>query len=303
MGAAIGRACREHGFFYAVGHGVDETLQLRLEELSRRFFALPADRKGAIRMELGGRAWRGYFPVGAELTLGRPDRKEGLYFGSDLGPEHPRVAAGVPLHGPNLYPDLAGFRETVCAYQDALTMLGHRLLEGVALGLGMEADTFAERLTRDPTILFRIFHYPPLGAGAGEDDWSVGEHTDYGLLTILRQDESGGLEVKVGATWVDAPPLPGSFVCNLGDMLERLTGGVVRSTPHRVRNRAAHGRLSLALFFDPDFDARVTPLDLGGEEAGGPTWDGVDPHAFRGTYGDYLLGKVSRVFPGLGREL
>src|SRR5689334_2246822 len=137
----------------------------------------------------GGRAWRGWFPVGGELTSGTPDRKEGLYFGAELGPDDPAVRDGVPLHGPNLFPaEPAGLRPTVLACLDELTGLGHRLMRGIALALGLPADWFERDLTRDPTILFRIFHYPPSPSGAADEGWGVGEHTDYGLLTILVQD-------------------------------------------------------------------------------------------------------------------
>ena len=106
------------------------------------------------------------------------------------------------------------------------------------------------------SILFRIFHYPPLPAGVeAEALWSVGEHTDYGLLTILMQDEIGGLAVKSKGGWIEAPPIEGAFVCNLGDMLDRMTGGLYRSTPHRVRNRSDRGRLSFPFFFDPGWNA------------------------------------------------
>src|SRR5919106_5558262 len=101
---AIGRACREHGFFYVINHGVDEGLQRNLEDLSRRFFAQDLATKMEISMERGGRAWRGYFPVGGELTSGKPDVKEGIYFGAELSEYHPLVRAGTPLHGPNLFP-------------------------------------------------------------------------------------------------------------------------------------------------------------------------------------------------------
>ena len=115
----------------------------------------------AIRMELGGRAWRGYFPLGDELTSGKPDQKEGIYFGSELGPEHPEVTAGTPLHGANLFPDgVPGFKETVLEYMAALTAVGHRLMQGVALSLELEPNYFADRYTADPLVLFRIFHYP-----------------------------------------------------------------------------------------------------------------------------------------------
>ena len=298
VGAAIDRACRQVGFFYVTGHGVDEGLQQRLEAAAHGFFALPEADKAAIAMAHGGRAWRGWFPLGGELTSGRPDRKEGLYLGEELGPDDPRVQAGVPLHGPNLFPSqVPELRPLVLEHLAAMTSLGHALLRGLALGLGLDAGWFEDHLTRDPLILFRIFRYPPEPAG----DWGVQEHTDYGLLTILRQDGHGGLQVHAPGGWIDAPPLPGTFVCNLGDMLERMTGGRYRSTPHRVRNTGATDRLSFPFFFDPAWDAEVLPVPLPGEAAveARARWDGEDVHAFTGTYGDYLWTKVRRVFPDL----
>ena len=306
VAAAIRRACRHRGFFYVVGHGVEADLGRRLEQLSRQFFSQDLESKLAIRMERGGRAWRGYFPVGGELTRGAPDQKEGLYFGAELGDDHPRVAAGTPLHGPNLFPDIPGCRATVLEYMGAMTRLGHTLMEGIALSLGLEGSYFADRYTRDPLILFRVFNYPPLPSPApGKPVWSVGEHTDYGMLTILRQDATGGLQVKSSSRWIDAPPIPGSFVCNIGDMLDRMTGGLYRSTPHRVRNVNESARLSFPFFFDPDFDAEVKPIDphasVDDDKEG--RWDGASVHEFRGTYGEYLLRKVSAVFPELGDDV
>jgi isopenicillin N synthase-like dioxygenase len=296
---ALDAACRDVGFFYVVGHGVDYRLPRRLDTLARAFFALDDAEKAAIAMPRAGRAWRGWFPLGGELTSGVPDGKEGIYFGAELGTDHPRVRAEVPLHGANLFPaQPALLRPTVLAYLDAMTALGQLLASGIALALGLDAGWFAEHLTSDPTILFRIFHYPP--GGVAEDGWGVAEHTDYGLLTILHQDDVGGLEVHTPHGWVDAPPVPGSFVCNLGDMLERMTGGAYRSTPHRVRNRIGTSRISCAFFFDPSWDAEIVPVP-----AGPPTpeararWDHADPLAFEGTYGSYLLTKVAKVFPHL----
>jgi isopenicillin N synthase-like dioxygenase len=298
---ALDAACRESGFFYVVGHGVDAALQGRLRALSREFFALDLEEKLKIRMALGGRAWRGYFRVGDELTSGKPDQKEGLYFGAELPAADPRVVAGTPLHGPNLFPERpAGLRGAVLEYLAALTALGHRLMAGLALSLGLEESYFADRLTGEPLTLFRIFNYPP---PADPALWGVGEHTDYGLLTILWQDDAGGLEVKSRSRWVPAPPVAGSFVCNLGDMLDRMTGGLYRSTPHRVRNPAPRDRLSFPFFFDPSFSARVRPIDLPGRglvpDDRDERWDKASVHAFEGTYGDYLLAKVSKVFPEL----
>jgi isopenicillin N synthase-like dioxygenase len=133
----------------------------------------------------------------------------------------------------------------------------------------------------------------------------VGEHTDYGLLTLLAQDDRGGLQVATPDGWVDAPPVAGTFVCNIGDMLDRLTGGWYRSTPHRVRNVSGRTRLSFPFFLDPGFADEVPPLP--GRAAAGADgrrrWDGQDLRAFTGTYGDYLLGKVSKVFPQLRQDV
>ena len=297
----LGAACRESGFFYVVNHGVDAALQSRLRELSREFFVQDVETKSAIRMALGGRTWRGYFRVGDELTSGKPDQKEGLYFGAELPADDPRVLAGTPLHGPNLFPEKpAGLRATVLEYMMALTGLGHRLMAGLALSLDLEESYFAEHGTGEPLTLFRIFNYPP---PADPTLWGVGEHTDYGLLTILLQDDAGGLEVKSRSRWVPAPPVEGSFVCNIGDMLDRMTGGLYRSTPHRVRNPAPRARLSFPFFFDPNFFARVQPIDLSGQDLPpddrDERWDRASVHAFEGTYGDYLLAKVGKVFPQL----
>ena len=301
----IGQACREYGFFYIVGHGVDEELQQRLERLSRQFFAQAIERKLEIRMALGGRAWRGYFPVGGELTSGRPDLKEGLYFGAELDEQHPLVKAGTPMHGRNLFSaHIPLFRETVLEYMAAMTALGHRLMEGISLSLGLAPSYFADRYTQYPLILFRIFHYPAM-AGPLEDEppWGVGEHTDYGVLTILKQDDSGGLQVKSRSGWMAAPPLTGAFLCNIGDMLDRMTGGRYRSTPHRVPSPTQRDRLSFPFFFDPNFNAEVKPIKPGGvvTDDKHERWDRMSVREFSGTYGDYLLRKVSKVFPELGR--
>lgn len=304
---AMAAACRSSGFFYVTNHGVDAALEDRLDALSRRFFALKAEQKLAIHMSRGGRAWRGYFPVGEELTSGRPDRKEGLYCGTELPPSHPLVQAQTPLHGPNLFPtEPAELGPTVLAYMQAMTQLAHRLMEGIALSLGLSRSYFAERYTTDPLTLFRIFHYPP--STEAEDDWGVGEHTDYGILTILKQDDCGGLEVKTRQGWVSAPPIPNSYVCNIGDMLERMTGGIYRSTPHRVRNVSGRGRLSFPFFFDPNFFAPVRPIELAenvqiSDEEARQRWDGASVHTFSGTYGDYVLSKVGKVFPELLRAV
>jgi isopenicillin N synthase-like dioxygenase len=294
----IGRACRSTGFFYVTGHGVPPSLRASLDSLSRQFFALPEEEKLEIEMARGGRAWRGYFPVGGELTSGVADLKEGLYFGREEPP------SAVPLHGPNLFPaQVPELRAVVLSYMDKLTAVGQNVLRAIALSLDLDADYFASGYTASPTVLFRVFHYPPSPPSA--ERWGVGEHTDYGLLTLLAQDDNGGLAVHTPSGWIDAPPLPDTFVCNIGDMLERLTGGWYRSTPHRVRNTSGRGRLSFPFFMDPDFTAAVPPLpDRAATDAGGRRrWDGASPLAFEGTYGAYLTAKVAKVFPQLHEEV
>ncbi len=302
--AQIEAACRDHGFFQIVGHGIPRELDQRLRAASRAFFALPDERKRAIVMARAGVAWRGWFPVGGELTSGRPDLKEGLYFGAEHAPDDPRVRAGVPLHGANQFPvEVPELRPAVLEFMAAATIAAQAVLEGIALGLDLPADYFRAHYTADPTVLFRIFRYPP--APPDDESWGVGEHTDYGLLTLLAQDDVGGLQVKSRGGWIDVPPVENALVCNLGDMLDRLTGGWFRSTPHRVRNTSGRERYSFPFFFDPSFDAQVVPLPSSAahrRDDAGERWDRANVHAFRGTYGDYLLDKVAKVFPDLARD-
>ncbi|AGY57762.1 isopenicillin N synthase family dioxygenase [Gloeobacter kilaueensis] len=301
VAAQIDRACRQWGFFYITNHGVSAALERQLEEQSRLFFSRASADKLKIAMVRGGRAWRGYFDVGGELTSGVPDCKEGLYFGQELPEDHPLVHSGTPLHGANLFPDgMPLFRSAVLEYITALSELGHALMAGIALGLGLDETYFARHCTGEPLVLFRIFNYPP--APPDDHSWGVGEHTDYGLLTILKQDDTGGLQVKSEAGgWQPVAPIPGTFVCNIGDMLECMSGGLYRSTPHRVLNRSGQARLSFPFFFDPGFYARVGPIaGLAATPSDGhERWDGASVHDWQGIYGDYVLAKVGRVFPQL----
>jgi isopenicillin N synthase-like dioxygenase len=177
-------------------------------------------------------------------------------------------------------------------------------MEGVALSLGLDAQYFRNAYTARPTLLFRVFEYP---ASSAEDmSWGVGEHTDYGLLTLLAQDENGGLQVKTPGGWIEAPPIEGALVCNIGDMLDRLTGGFYRSTPHRVKNASGKSRLSFPFFFDPAFDAQISPLPeraANARDDSAERWDKANVHDWSGSYGDYLMAKVAKVFPDLAETV
>lgn len=304
--ARIVEACEGPGVFQVVGHGVDPELRVALEASARAFFALPEQEKARIAMSHGGRAWRGWFPVGGELTSGVPDAKEGIYFGTELPPDDPRVRAGTPLHGPNLFPERpAELRALVLEWIRTVTEVGRTVLRGLAIGMGLAPDWF-DAWCADPTVLFRIFHYP--ASGRDPSSWGVGEHTDYGLLTLLAQDATGGLEVRVDGRWIDVAPEPHALVCNLGDMVERLSAGRFVATPHRVVAPTSD-RISMPLFLDPGWDVHVTALPGATGATGTPRrdrsdrWDGEDVSEFDGPYGAHLVTRVARVFPDLFAEV
>ncbi|MGE0172560.1 MAG: isopenicillin N synthase family dioxygenase [Oligoflexales bacterium] len=309
----LSEAMRGIGFFYVANHGVPSDLQNRLMQSSRQFFTQPVAKKMAIAMKHAGKAWRGYFPVAGELTSGKPDQKEGIYFGSELSGQNEAVKRGTPMHGANLWPagtEFAQFKNDVLAYMDCMTKLGQTLMAGIALSLGLPRHYFVQRFTTDPTTLFRIFNYPKHIWEQNADEWGVREHTDMGFLTILLQDESGGLQAKAkDGRWIEAPPIKDTFVINIGDMLEVWTRGIFRATPHRVRNQAPADRISLPFFFDPNWNASLKPIEREllpsqfipasfGEDR---LWDGVNLAKLRPdmTYGDFVWAKVRAVFPAL----
>ena len=159
--ARIDAALKTSGFFYVSNHGVSQSLVDRLWGISKKFFALPEDEKMNIDMKLGGRAWRGFFPCGGELTSGVPDHKEGLYFGTDLDPSHPKVVAGVPFHGANQYPKgVPEMAKMVREYMERMTTLGHAIMRGLSVALGLPPSYFKTAMTSDPFTPFRIFNYP-----------------------------------------------------------------------------------------------------------------------------------------------
>ena len=323
---AVGAACREWGFFYIRGYPIPPALEATLDSVSRDFFHLPQATKDSVAMWRGGRAWRGYFPVGNELTSGKPDLKEGIYFGTELPADDPRVATEkLPLHGPNLFPNVptgGKLKAAVLRYMQHCERVGQLLAALVAMSLGLPATTFRKTLCAEPLCLFRIFHYPGVALLPPRlrdpAFFGVGEHTDYGLLTVLKQDRVGGLEVKnLQGKWIPAPPIDGTLVVNIGDMLEAVTRGLYRSTPHRVQNPDPSSmRLSFPFFFDPGYHAVVKPLPLSPKlateaaaataaraRAGYKRWDSAGASlAFDGTYGSYLVAKIGKVFPDLATD-
>jgi isopenicillin N synthase-like dioxygenase len=259
----IHKVARDIGFFYVRNHGVPAGLVERQFAWARRFFALPLDAKMAIAMSRSP-AHRGYEPMaGQTLDSGTPpDLKEGFYAGWHLEPDHPLVRAGTPNHGPNVWPrELPGFRAQMEDYYAALLGLGKHVARLVALSLEMPEHHFDAAFETPMTIL-RLLHYPPHPIDAMPHQLGAGAHTDWGMLTLLAQDDCGGLEVRnAEGMWLRADPIPDTFVVNIGDMLERWTNGLYHSTLHRVlNNRSKRDRYSVPFFFEPAFATRVECL-------------------------------------------
>lgn len=278
------------GFAYVTGHGVPPELVDAAFAASRAFHALPLEAKMALRINA---AHRGYMPMATSTIVTssvarvrRPNLSESLMVMHELAPDDPDLLAGKPLQGPNQWPDLPGFRDTILAYNSALEALARRLTAAVALGFGLPEDFFAPHFAR-PTTWLRLLHYPPQPPDDDDEQFGSAPHTDYGFLTILAQDSTGGLEVqRRDGGWIQAPPRPGTFVVNVADILMRWSDGVLVSTPHRVRNVSGRDRYSIPFFFDPAMDTIVTRLP-GINEAAPPRWPQV-------CFGDYVMERLDR---------
>jgi isopenicillin N synthase-like dioxygenase len=248
----LGKASRDAGFFYLSGHRVSPALIEQLLAQAAAFFALPSEQK--LEHYIGkSHNHRGYVPPGEEVFYGgAKDQKESF----DLCFELPGDTRTHPFAGPNVWPALPGFRDAVGAYYAAVFELGQRLLRGFALALELPEQFFDRFVTAPPSQL-RLLHYPP--NPSADVTVGIGAHTDYECFTILLPT-AAGLEVMNGAgEWIDAPPRAGSFVVNLGDLLETWTNGELTATSHRVR-KVAEERFSFPLFFSCDYDVKVAPL-------------------------------------------
>ncbi len=270
--AAIHRACRETGFFYVSGHGVALDLVTKQIEAAHRLFALPDDAKQAVHIS-NSPYWRGYQGPGAQkLDEGSPaDHKESYSIACDLPEDHPWVVEGVPGQGPNQWPEgLPGFQEQMLAYQSEVIELGRHLMGLLACSVEVDYDYFADGLS-DPQCGVRLLRYPPQPEDAPENMLGAGAHTDWGSITILLQDGSPGLEVRnADGDWILATPIEGTFVINIGQMMERFTGGIYKANMHRVRNGVPDkARYSVATFFElePKYRMGVAPtcLEAGAE--------------------------------------
>lgn len=262
VGDRIRAACLDLGFMYIVGHGVSAELRSRVFEEAAAFFRLPEEQKLALNMENSiGNA--GYEPLRAQTLEagGPPDLKEGFYIGEELSADHPRVVAGGFNLGPNQWPDdTPNFRRVMSAYYDEMLGLGERLMRGVALSLRLDEAFFTD-FCHEPLANLRLLHYPPQPANASPDEKGCGAHTDFGGITMLMQDDNGGLQVMgADGQWLHAPPLADSYVVNLGDMIARWTNDRYRSTLHRVVNFSGRERYSIPFFYSGRLSHEVAAL-------------------------------------------
>ncbi|RFA09525.1 oxidoreductase [Subtercola boreus] len=294
------QATHDFGFFYLTGHGVPQPLIDRVIGTARAFFALPEADKLAIE-NLQSPQFRGYTRVGGELTQGRVDWREQI----DIGAEREPVARGEGvadywrLEGPNQWPDaLPELREVMTEWRDTLTEVALTLLRAWAVSLGSPADIFDEAFADRPFPLIKIVRYP--GKSDPEPKQGVGAHKDSGVLTLLFvEDGKAGLQVEKDGEWIDAPPLSGTFVVNIGELLEVATDGYLKATVHRVISpRIGDDRISIPFFFSPALDAKVPALVLPEElarDAAGVTLDPANP--IYKTYGENALKSRLRAHP------
>ncbi len=254
----LGHAAHHVGFFYISGHQLSKAVQEALLTQTKAFFDLSFEAKMQYYAGKFGIKHRGYVPEGEEVIdpTRKPDRKEAFDLSWDLPEDDPDVLAGKPMHGSNVWADLPDFKKDIGAYYAEVIALGRVLLRGFELALGLEVDTL-NRLVTKPTSQLRLLHYPYDETVV--DVQGIGAHTDMELFTILLPT-APGLEVMNSAgQWIDAPPIEGAFVVNIGDMTEALSGGRFVATSHRVR-KVAEERYSFPLFFACDYDVQIEPL-------------------------------------------
>ena len=302
--SALRDACHHVGFLYLTGHGVDDTLNTDVGTVAREFFSLPASEKRAVAM-VNSPHFRGYTPLGGELTGGRADLREEI----DLGPERDRVHdprdPWQRLHGPNQWPrQLPQFKTTMTDWAEQMDRLGRTVLHALAEGLGIDPDHFIDWVTPDPEATIKVIRYP--APTSSEQPQGVGTHRDFGLLTFVLQDGVDGLQVQRNdGTYLPVPHLPGSFVVNLGEMLQVATHGYYRATVHRVVSPPpGTERYSTIYFYNPRLSATVDPVHLPDHLAdhapGGSSNDPANP--ILTCYGDNILKVRLRAHPDVAQR-
>ncbi|MEC5399934.1 isopenicillin N synthase family dioxygenase [Uliginosibacterium sp. H1] len=267
------RICREIGFFYLIGHGMPAAQMQGILQQGERFFALDEPTKRSVMIDSRR---RGYEPMAFQALDpdSPPDLKESLLIGPGQDEEHPYVRAGLANYGPNKWlgdDALPGFQRSCMDYFGRARQISESLMAIFATVAGLPEDHFLPVL-REPMATLRMLHYPPQPGEVVDNQLGCGAHTDWGAVTILMQDDTGGLEVQAASgEWLYATPMTGAFIVNIGDMMPIWTNGAYHSNAHRVRNRSPERhRYSAAFFMDLDYHARVECLDAFRPAAGQP---------------------------------
>lgn len=293
VGKQVDDACREWGFFYLKNHGLTIEEMAEIREVASEFFKLPLEEKQAISIEKNDYA-RGYQRLGQNITLYAQDWHEGVDLYAPVGPDHLIKKKGLKtLSGTNPIPNRPkDWSEKVEKYIGKMMRLGKVTMRAVALGLDLQEDFF-EQYYEHSFWVMRLIGYPPLQSKKNSQDEGIscGQHCDYGCLTILNTDDTkGALQVSKNGQWMNADPVPGCFVINIGDMLRIFTNDLYKSTLHRVIHKGGNYRISVPFFFEPDFEAVITPIEKCVKESGKEA--SYQPIM----YGDHLLSKVTNNF-------
>jgi isopenicillin N synthase-like dioxygenase len=264
VAAELGAACNDIGFFYAVNHNVPVATSDQAVAMVDKFFSLPEEERLRVKADKNNRGYRDIWD--SVHSNGKLNARDSFDLGFPVAEDDPEVLAGTPLYAPNKWPDIAGFQTALEAYYWETFRLGMTILKGFALYLGQPEVFFTRNFTK-PVADMVINHY--LGtAGLHIYDQASGPHTDHGIVTILWQDQLGGLEVMgKDGKWMSAPPLKGSFVINIGELMKRWTNGRFKATVHRVVHLQDKPRYSMPLFCNPNFRTIVDPRDLGVTDA------------------------------------
>lgn len=289
--ASLREALASVGFAYIAGHNVQRATREAAFAASREFHASPLERKQSIAINGFHRGYMGMasstIVTSSVAKVTRPNMSESLMLMHELPPDDPGLLAGLPMQGPNQWPDwVPDFRPRIDRYIAEVDVLGRYIVQLIAMSLDLPAHALDHHFDK-PTTFLRLLHYPPQPP-VTDDQMGSAPHTDYGIITLLAQDDSGGLQVRPrGGDWIEAPPIPDTYVLNVGDMLARWTNDRFVSTPHRVINRSGGDRYSLPYFLDPGMDALIECLPTCTDEANPPRHAPV-------RYGDYLLDRLNR---------
>jgi isopenicillin N synthase-like dioxygenase len=261
---SVRSACKDVGFFYLEGHGLEAYYLKQVFKQSKGLFDCPLAQKQALADKVMSRGYTAMEEETLDPSVQRKgDTKEGYYIGPEISKEDPRYDPSK-LRGPNQWPVkslLPQFQPVMEDYFQKVSAIGFRVVQLLALSLGLDEHHFDPHFT-EPMAALRLLHYAKEESKPEEGIFACGAHSDYGMITLLLTDENAGLQILHENQWIDVPPKPHAFVVNLGDMLERWTNGLYKSTKHRVLTNGDAERYSIPFFYEPSFDTVVECLEV-----------------------------------------